>query len=568
MIMKSKIKYYALWLILLSPVILISCGEDFLDVTDPTVLSEKVFPETVADLDPMVVDVYGRLQEGFFSAYIRNVVLLEHSADHGYNGAEFNECALNTLNPDMAFVRVYWGESYLNIGKCNIVLELISKFRTGGSLTTAETTKLNQLEGQVRFIRALNYFYLVNFFGESPILTETDKQKMGVPLWDVIPGRIEETPKARATLGQVYDFIIADLKAAETLLKGVVFTEKPRVNEWAVKSLLGKAYIYSLQYSLAKPVLKDVIDNSGKSLVSYAIFRNMYHGENEFNSESIFEVNFTPDKLGGTDYQNTGNRYPRYVSVTYFDAAGLQQTNGFGNLYVHDMNIPRYGFDDTTTVFQQRPDYIAKSKQVRLDKSVDPRLYVSMFQPYVDSIRYEGVWRKIAKNRMESYSNVKYKAWNHGKYNVLTYFWRNQQLCEINMYVLRLADVYLLYAESLIKTGETVEGLEYINKVHRRAYDQPVHTPSIYDYVTLSDRTKTVDPTDPLANDPLKYERWAELFAEGNWWHDVRRFNLGAQEAAYYKKVMGGPLEWTNNKYALPIPTGEINSNSEIIQNP
>ncbi len=568
MIMKLKLKYYALWLILLSPILLISCGDDFLDVTDPTVLSVSVFPETVADIEPLVVDCYGRLQEGFYGAYIRNTVLLEHSEDHGYNGAEFNECALNILNPDMNFVRIYWGEPYLNIGKCNIVLDLINTFRASGTVTSSELTKLDQFEGQIRFIRALNYFYLVNFFGEAPILTEADKQKMGVPIWDAIPTDIEGATKARATQGEVYNFIIADLKAAETLLDGVVFSEKPRVTEWAVKSLLGKVYIYNLQYSLAVPVLKDVIDNSGKSLVSYTTFRNMYHGQNEYNTESIFEVNFTPDKLGGTDYQNTGNRYPRYVSVTYIDGAGKEQTNGFGNLYVHDMNIPRYGFDDTTTVNQKRPDYILKSKLIRLDKSVDPRLYVSMYQPYVDSIYYENVWRKICKNRMESYSNVHYKAWNNAKYNVINYFWRNQQLCEINMYVLRLADVYLLYAEALIKTGDATQGLEYINKVHRRAYDQPVHTPSSYDYTSLTARTKTVDATDPLATDPLKYERWAELFAEGNWWLDVRRFNLGAAETAYYKKVMGGTLEWNNDKYSMPIPTGEVNSNSLLIQNP
>jgi hypothetical protein len=136
------------------------------------------------------------------------------------------------------------------------------------------------------------------------------------------------------------------------------------------------------------------------------------------------------------------------------------------------------------------------------------------------------------------------------------------------MYVLRLADVYLLYAEALIKTGDAAQGLEYINKVHRRAYDQPVHTPSVYDYSSLTARTRTVDPTDPLANDPLKYERWAELFAEGNWWLDVRRFNLGAQETAYYKKVMGGTLEWNFDKYSMPIPTNEINSNSLMVQNP
>lgn len=144
--------------------------------------------------------------------------------------------------------------------------------------------------------------------------------------------------------------------------------------------MLGKVYIYNLQYDEAVTKLKDVIDNAGKSLVSYNILRNSFHGENEFNSESLFEVNYTPDPLNtsGTNVTmyNTGNRFEVYVSVSYLTDAGTEANNGFGNLFVHDLNIPRYGFDDTTTVNQKRADYLAKSKQVRIDKSVDPRLYV------------------------------------------------------------------------------------------------------------------------------------------------------------------------------------------------
>jgi len=288
-----------------------------------------------------------------------------------------------------------------------------------------------------------------------------------------------------------------------------------------------------------------------------------------FICKSIFEVNYTPDKLNQSEYPNTGNRYGRYASITWIREDSMEIANGFGNFYVHDKNIPRYGFADTTTVNAWKSsDYINYSIQVRQDKSVDPRLYVSTFQPYVDSVLYEGEWKKIGKGRSESYSNVYNKAWCNRKYTIVNYYWRGQQYDGQNFIVLRLADVYLLYAEALIKTDQITEGLEYINKVHRRAYDQPVDVPSIYDYATLTDRTATIDDNDPLANDPLKYERWAEFFAEFNWWLDVRRFDLGAEEAAYYERVKGGPLEWNDLKYAYPIPTSEINANGLIDQNP
>jgi hypothetical protein len=91
----------------------------------------------------------------------------------------------------------------------------------------------------------------------------------------------------------------------------------------------------------------------------------------------------------------------------------------------------------------------------------------------------------------------------------------------------------------------------------------PVETPSPVDYPDLAAPTGAA-PADHLANDPLKYERWAELFAEGQWWFDVRRWRIGDKEAAYYGKVKAGNLTWNDNKYALPIPEQEMNNNNLI----
>ena len=74
-----------------------------------------------------------------------------------------------------------------------------------------------------------------------------------------------------------------------------------------------------------------------------------------------------------------------------------------------------------------------------------------------------------------------------------------------------------------------------------------------------------------LGNNPLYYERWAELFAEGNWWFDVCRWKIGKSEAAYFGTAINvsGPFAFDENKsYVWPIPTNEINTNSKIKQNP
>ena len=103
--MKTKLKYLALWLVFISLFMFCSCGDDFLDVADPTVLSEDIFPQTVDDLDPILIDIFGRLQETEYGTMMRFWPLLSHCRDHGYNGAQYNEFALNELNPNLSNVR-------------------------------------------------------------------------------------------------------------------------------------------------------------------------------------------------------------------------------------------------------------------------------------------------------------------------------------------------------------------------------------------------------------------------------------------------------------------------------
>jgi hypothetical protein len=115
--------------------------------------------------------------------------------------------------------------------------------------------------------------------------------------------------------------------------------------------------------------------------------------------------------------------------------------------------------------------------------------------------------------------------------------------------------------------------LEYINKVKRRAYNYDPDTPSPVDYKTLTDRTRTLEDSDPLANDPLLYERWAELFGEMRWWEDVRRLRLGPSEAAYYQYVSGPTNKKTTlscpyTHYAMPIMQNEMELNANMVQTP
>lgn len=93
-----------------------------------------------------------------------------------------------------------------------------------------------------------------------------------------------------------------------------------------------------------------------------------------------------------------------------------------------------------------------------------------------------------------------------------------------------------MYAELLVAEGREAEALEYVNKVHRRAYGY-----------------------DPDSTSPVDYQS----------------LRIGQKEADYYKTVSGPgaaktQIVWKVTNYAMPIPTSEFESNpsSGMVQTP
>ena len=551
----------------------LSCKKDFLNVTDPHVFSADNFPATVADINLELNDLYGRMRDGYYSAEMYAFMSLsrDHSTDLNYSRDDFNAAGKLDFLSSNNDVNRLWNHHYESIAKCVTTLNDIDRFKIKNpNLGVADKGALDLIEGQARFIRAWNYMVLVNFFGETMITSEGDKAKMGVPIITKLATSVAETQIPRSSIGEVWDYIVTDLKAAEVVLGNKTWAgnDVARVSGWAVKGMLGKAYIFTQQWSLASTKLKEVVDGSGKSLVPFEQYKEMFNGKFEFNQESLFELNYRTDIENPYGADGIGNHLSLLTSTAYINGDGDYATNGYANYFIHDKNLTRFGFMGTaiTPEDMQDQDYLDVSETARNDKTTDPRLWVVAYQPYLDFITWDNEPKAVAKMRGSGVSTEDLKAWSWRKY-VLTdkYIYNGNIGNGNNMFVLRLADIYLLYAEALVKTGNTADALEYINKVHRRAYDQPVNSPSTFDYASLSAATKAGDAA--LINDPLKYERWAEMFGEGTWWFDVSRWKLGASEAAYYEKLTVGTLVWKEKNYALPIPSLEILNNKLAKQN-
>jgi starch-binding outer membrane protein, SusD/RagB family len=147
----------------------------------------------------------------------------------------------------------YWGELYSNIYKANAAVE-------GIAASTGVTMEFkNQLTGEAKFIRAFCYFYLVNLFGDVPLITAADYRL--------------NTTKTRTPVQQVYDQIISDLKDAKTLLSEdyldatyTVTGERVRPNKFAATALLARVYLYLGEWANSEAEATTVINAAAYGL--------------------------------------------------------------------------------------------------------------------------------------------------------------------------------------------------------------------------------------------------------------------------------------------------------------
>ena len=170
------------------------------------------------------------------------------------NGIDFPYYT-NSLTSNVTFGG-YWEGIYPIIYVANSAVEGIS------NATSLTPPIRQQLLGEALFIRAYCYFYLVNLYGDVPLVTSTDYTTNSL---------VSRTPK-----GQVWSQIIQDLHNAEidlsasfldaTLLNNTVSRVRP--TRWAASALLARVYLYTGNWAGADSAASAVIGSGQFSLMS------------------------------------------------------------------------------------------------------------------------------------------------------------------------------------------------------------------------------------------------------------------------------------------------------------
>lgn len=153
----------------------------------------------------------------------------------------------NSLSSDNILVWQTWTNLYSYIYQCNdLVVGLTGK----NSITPALR---DQLLGEAYFLRAFIYFYLVNLYGDVPLVLTIDYTKSA---------SIPRTP-----VDEVYGQMIADLQEAQNLLTNAYVTTpdypaaRVRVNRLAVKAILARIHLYRGEWANAATAATEVIQS-------------------------------------------------------------------------------------------------------------------------------------------------------------------------------------------------------------------------------------------------------------------------------------------------------------------
>lgn len=233
---------------------LFSC-EKFVDVeltgskvTEPVVFADDNTASTA--IIGLYYDLsYGSIGSGSTSSLSR---LASLSSDELYDfkrNANPVEFETNAIRPENPYVANLWNGLYKVIFNANAIIEGLNK-----SSTLSVQVK-EQLYGEALFARAFCHFYLVNFFGDVPLVNSTD--------YNV------NSSLSRLEKSAVYSFIINDLLDAKNKLSSdYVGGSRTRVNAQAASALLAKVYLFLEDWAKASQYATEVINDPKYQIVT------------------------------------------------------------------------------------------------------------------------------------------------------------------------------------------------------------------------------------------------------------------------------------------------------------
>lgn len=483
---------------------IISCSDD-LEISSPNNVQKQAYYNKLSDVNCSLNSVYSVLKDdntlGVTSEALRSDLTVPGSK-RGVTSSDF--MFLQCFDETTAQVNNRWAYLYRGIFYANQVFEGYNQFITkqkSETLSHSDSIRAVRILAQAHFFRGLFHFWLSSLYNNGNIIIKTST-----------PKSIAEYQSKCCEKDSVIRFCINEMTMAYQGLPQK-WTDKDlgRVSSGAVAAYLGQIYLYQGDYENAKKWFDVVLDNpnsgneypffkKGAVPYGYSLTKNLsdnFDEEHEFNSESIFEVNystdFLPEEGGNSDFglatslsksiapsgqgSSIGGNQAIQPSIWFLDTLRKEpiDANDKRNyINISDAQLGKYLNLPKVIDENGNVTYVIENHMRKLPlRAVQAIAFEeddseSIFYGYPPFCKYDGQKTHI------SYSGDGYSYFRKFTYaNTRTKEDIVKSRSGINFRLMRLADIYLMYAECLIKGGQddsnNQEALDYINKVRQRS---------------------------------------------------------------------------------------------------
>lgn len=561
--------------VMLFTILFVSCTDDLLEVP-PSILVPQNFYKTSDEAIISVNACYQSMKDNFISNGLGTFIFLDSASDcYNTNPIVFGSWFAGTVSSTDINIQRWWQRYYTTIAACNVTVARVE-------LAEIDQEIQNRVIAEAKFIRALNYFHVVQLWGPAPLKT-------------TIPLGSDDTNLTRSPIEDIYNAIINDLKFAEEYCWNVLETrevggksytnDKGRATKGAAKALLAKVYLKLASTSRAANSRTDGPIVNGATgqvdgLEAYKIFdATSYYNKCIEKCNEVEELGFTLN----ANYMDNFDVAKKNSIESLFEIQSFNQI-GYGSRLAPFYSPPFSGTYGGTWggiigfsqpfLLNKGPFSIYKNANFDYRPAVSGDLAgrVTSSQFDITDQRYKSGFAMQYNQRNQN--NRLYK-WDAGSsryignpigQNINFYTSKYYDLDGTiaddngnNYVVLRFSDVLLMKAESLFETGNLNESWNILTKVHTRNGNQNVTGNTIFpnNYTDWISRFKGTT-LDEKFREAILYERMMELFMEGHRFFDISRMGKLEEKSAITGRVK------TRVHYYFPIPQTEINNNQSI----
>lgn len=529
-------------------VMMAGCKKNFLEKPPTDAIVDAGFYQTDEQIMAGTASLYNRVWFDYNDKAYYNLGDFRsgttYSAYNDRGNVLFNTTAENGEN------NASWRAFFNVVTQSNLTISNINKY--AGGAVSAPVKRMAIAEA--RFMRALAYRYLVMNWGEVPIITDNIA--------------LQTTPLSvrKNTIPSVWRFITREMNAIVEDLPAAA-AQPGRLTRWSAEGMLARFYLTRAgvegtgaagrkQQFLdsAKYFAQRVISQSGLSLLPN--YEDLFKYPYDNNKESVFELQwvYQPGSWG------VQNSMPSYLNFSNDIANG----DGWG------------GDKSATWWMLSHYEGITASGDTMLSgRTIDKRLKATYMLPgftyneitqTVPAATNSSLKQKLVVPNTGGDVNFAYvKKYVVGKAEDVG--GAQQQVYPNDTYMMRLAEMYLVYAEAVLGNAPSTNdatALQYYNAVHTRAGLAPR---TLIDPVS---RTPT-----PLTWDDIFSERVLEFAMESTTWYDLVQLHyynpqkaysiLNSQDRGYFNirtDTWPNPTLWTFKKTTWATTDRKINANS------